>query len=173
VDLGAVASGTGGVRAVLSRMGGGFLRSDAAWLAEPVTGDGWPEWRGLSGSWSPVSDGLPGLTAWTSPTAGAKAQWRVALPEGTYQVQWYRVVSPQHAPSAVIQVAHAGGVLGSTRSLTTGSTGWVTLGTVRISSGVGQVTITGQGTGRLRADAVRFQPVGDTTPVTAVPSGAG
>jgi beta-glucanase (GH16 family) len=103
------------------------------------------------------------LTGWTyaSPTrysacnsAGNTATWRPDLrAAGTYQVYAYKVVHPNSDANGRYDVA------GTTTFVngTTGSSGWVSLGTFSLPAGTGTaVKLTSSGSGCARADAVKF-----------------
>jgi hypothetical protein len=56
-----------------------------------------------------------------------------------------------------VDVTHNGGTSTTFHDYTTGTTGWVKLGTWSFSSGFnGSVKLTGSGNGNARADAVKF-----------------
>jgi beta-glucanase (GH16 family) len=111
-----------------------------------------------TGSWLTSS-----LTGWThgSPTryaacsiAGQTATWRPDLKAaGTYQVYVWKIAHPNSDPNTRYDVG------GTTTFVngTTGSSGWVSLGTFSLPSGTASaVTLTSSGSGCARADAVKF-----------------
>lgn len=115
-----------------------------------------------SGSWLNSS-----LAGWTkdSPSryaacgvAGAKATWTPTLAAaGSYQVFAYNIVHSLSDPNQRFDVA------GSTTMIngTTGSSGWVSLGTFALAAGSAtSVVQTASGTGCARANAVKFVRVG-------------
>lgn len=93
-----------------------------------------------------------------SETPGATATWGGWLPEaGTYDVYIYKVVHANSDVNSRIDVTHNGGTSTQFLNYTTGTTGWVKLGTWSFSSGFnGSVKLTRGGPGYARADAVRF-----------------
>lgn len=115
-----------------------------------------------TGTWSDST-----LTGWTvaSPTrysacgvAGNTATWRPNLrAAGSYQVFYYKVAASNSDPATRLDVTHDGTVSTTTVNGTSGSSGWVSLGTYSFPSGTsGSVKLTSSGSGCARADAVRF-----------------
>lgn len=93
-----------------------------------------------------------------SGTPGATATWDGWLPAaGTYDVYIYKIVHSNSDTNSRIDVTHNGGTSTQYLDYTSGSTGWVKLGTWSFSSGFnGSIKLTGSGNGYARADAVRF-----------------
>jgi beta-glucanase (GH16 family) len=91
-----------------------------------------------------------------STEAGATARWRSWQPAaGTYDVYLYKIVSSDSDAKARAEVAHNGGTSTVAVDFTSGSTGWVKLGTWQFGAGEsGSVTLTAGGP-RARADAVK------------------
>ncbi|MFC5924052.1 family 16 glycosylhydrolase [Micromonospora vulcania] len=115
-----------------------------------------------TGSWSNSA-----LTGWTyaSPTryatcavAGATATWRPNLrAAGTYQVYAYKVAASGSDPNQRYDTAHDGTVSTSYLDGTSGSSGWVLLGSWYFPAGTGgYLRTTASGSGCARADAVKF-----------------
>ncbi|GAA3455093.1 glycoside hydrolase family 16 protein [Dactylosporangium matsuzakiense] len=107
------------------------------------------------------------VTGWTvaSPTryatcgtSGNTATWRPDLrSSGNYAVYWYKLAAANSDPASKLAVTHNGTTTTSTVNATTGTSGWVSLGTYAFPSGTGgAVTLTSSGTGCARADAVKF-----------------
>lgn len=90
--------------------------------------------------------------------AGAKATWTPTLQAaGSYQVFAYNIVHSLSDPNLRVDVA------GTTTTIngTTGSSGWVSLGTFSLPAGAAtSVVQTSSGTGCARANAVKFVRVG-------------
>lgn len=113
-----------------------------------------------TGTWTTSS--LPGHTLENisrySGAAGATATWGGWMPAaGTYDVYIYKIVHSNSDPNSRIDVTHNGGTSTVFLDYTTGTTGWVKLGTWSFSSGFnGSVKLTGSGGGNARADAVKF-----------------
>ncbi len=107
------------------------------------------------------------LTGWTygSPTryascgsAGNTASWRPNIKAaGTYQVYVWNVVNANSDTNARYDVVHNGTTTTTQLNGTTGSSGWVSLGSYSFPTGTGgAVTVTSSGSGCARADAVKF-----------------
>jgi beta-glucanase (GH16 family) len=113
-----------------------------------------------TGTWQDSS--LPGFTVGTtsrySTGAGATARWQPTLhAAGTYQVYLYKIVNPGGDPNATAAVAVAGGGGASTAlNFSSGSTGWLSLGTFAFPSGSGNSVTLTAGADYARADAVKF-----------------
>ncbi|MER7283557.1 glycoside hydrolase family 16 protein [Dactylosporangium sp. NPDC000244] len=115
-----------------------------------------------TGTWSAST--LTGFTV-ASPTrysacgsAGNTATWRPNLrASGDYQVYYYKLAATNSDPATRLDVTHGGTVSTTTVNGTTGSSGWVSLGTYAFAAGTaGSVQLTSSGTGCARADAVKF-----------------
>lgn len=115
-----------------------------------------------TGSWTDST-----LTGWTvgSPTryaacdaAGNTATWRPNLrAAGTYQVFAYKIAHSGSDPNARYDVVHGGSTSTSFVNGTTGSSGWVSLGSHFFPAGTGgYARLTSSGAGCARADAVKF-----------------
>lgn len=93
-----------------------------------------------------------------SGTAGASATWGGWLPAaGTYDVYIYKIVNANSDTNSRIDVTHNGGTSTQYLNYTSGTTGWVKLGTWSFNQGTnGSVKLTGSGNGYARADAVRW-----------------
>jgi beta-glucanase (GH16 family) len=107
------------------------------------------------------------LTGWTvgSPTryatcgsAGNTATWRPHIrAAGTYEVFVWKTVYSNTDSNARYDLAYNGGTATSYINGTTGSSGWVSLGTHPFAAGTaGYVKVTSSGSGCARADAVKF-----------------
>ncbi|PZG02943.1 glycoside hydrolase family 16 protein [Micromonospora deserti] len=107
------------------------------------------------------------LTGWTygSPTryaachtAGHTATWRPNLrASGTYQVYVYKIVHSGSDPNGRYDLVHDGVTSTTYINGTSGSTGWVSLGSYYFPAGTGgYVMVSASGSGCARADAVRF-----------------
>jgi len=113
-----------------------------------------------TGNW--LTSSLPGHTLENisrySGVAGATASWSGWLPAaGTYEVYIYKIVHVNSDTNSRVEVTHNGGTATTFLDYTTGTTGWVKLGTWSFSSGFnGSVKLTGSGNGNARADAVKF-----------------
>lgn len=94
----------------------------------------------------------------TCGTTGNSATWRPRLrAAGNYQVYVWKIANTQSDPRARYDVGHSGGTATKQVDGTTGSSGWVSLGTYAFATGEsGYVKLTGSGTGCARADAVKF-----------------
>jgi len=90
-------------------------------------------------------------------SGAAKAQWTFVAPKsGAYQVSIYKVQASSSDTNAKISVSHDSGTAVSYVDYTTGTSGWVSLGTYNFTGG-GTYTVTNErSNGYLRADAVRF-----------------
>ncbi|GAB4055311.1 glycoside hydrolase family 16 protein [Catellatospora paridis] len=107
------------------------------------------------------------LTGWNyaSPTryatchsVGNTATWRPNLrAAGTYQVFVHKIVHSGSDPNARYDTVHDGVTSTSFINGTTGTSGWVSLGSYHFPSGTaGSVKLTSSGSGCARADAVKF-----------------
>lgn len=141
----------------------GYTRADAVKF-EPVSpetevidnGDpGYTE----SGTWQ--DSGLPGYNSSSTRygnSTGAYATWTPELVEGCYSVSIYKVVHATSDSNAKIEIVHSGGTDTLYLDYTTGTSGWVELGTYAFNSGTGGcLKNTKNSTGYARADAVRFE----------------
>jgi beta-glucanase (GH16 family) len=115
-----------------------------------------------AGTWAPST--LTGFTV-ASPTryatchvAGATATWRPNLrAAGTYQVFVYKVAAANSDPTQRYDTIHSGVTSTASVDGTSGTSGWVSLGTWSFASGTGgYVKTTASGGGCARADAVKF-----------------
>jgi len=96
-----------------------------------------------------------------SESPGATATWDAWLPSaGTYDVYIYKIANTNSDTHSKIDVTHNGGTSSQYLDYTTGTTGWVKLGTWSFAGGFnGSVKLTRGTTGYARADAVRFDRV--------------
>lgn len=113
-----------------------------------------------TGTWatsSVVGHTLENSSRYTD-VAGATATWGGWLPAaGTYDVYIYKIMNANSDTNSRIDVRHNGGTATQFLNYTTGTTGWVKLGTWSFSSGFnGSVKLTGSGNGYARADAIKF-----------------
>jgi beta-glucanase (GH16 family) len=112
-----------------------------------------------TGTWQDSS--LPGFTVgnttrWSA-TPGATATWRPTLrAAGRYQVFVHRTVYPGSDTASRLVVKHGDGTTTTDLDYTTGSTGWVSLGTWDFPVGTGSSVTLTRGNGNARADAVKF-----------------
>ena len=115
-----------------------------------------------AGTWA-----ASGLTGWTSanPTryaacgvAGATATWTPNLQvAGNYEIFAWNVVYSSSDTNARYDVLGVGSAPATFVNGSTGSSGWVSLGTYALAQGTGaSVQLTSSGTGCARADAVKF-----------------
>jgi len=113
-----------------------------------------------AGTWSNSS--LPGYqnsSSRYSSASGQYAQWKPTIPStGSYKVYIYKIVSANSDPNAKINITHAGGVTTKYVNYTTGSSGWVDLGTYNFNQGIqGYVRTYFNSSGSYaRADAAYF-----------------
>ena len=108
--------------------------------------------------------GYNGTTTRRSNTLGANVKWIprkdkfFALPTGTYKVYIYKTTDPKNDPNAKIDIIHSDGKTTIYIDYTTGTNGWVDLGSYNFTnSSEGYVKNT-QNTAdaNIRADAVKF-----------------
>jgi hypothetical protein len=102
--------------------------------------------------------GFGGTTTRYSFSTGAEARWTPTLESGDYTVFVYRVVHPSSDPKVNAEVVHAGGSDTQTLDYTSGSSGWIELGTYHFDAsmnGYVKVSLTTGGSA-LRADAAAF-----------------
>lgn len=113
-----------------------------------------------TGTW--ITSGVAGHTLENtsrySDTPGATATWGGWLPAaGTYDVYVYKIVSANSDTASRVDVTHNGGTSTQVLNYTSGTTGWVKLGSWSFAAGFnGSVKLTRGGPGFARADAVRF-----------------
>jgi hypothetical protein len=150
---------------LLQGTAGGYLRADAIRFTKvpaPVVlidngGAGYAE----TGAWS--NSGLTGYngssTRYNSAT-NATAEWTPSVTAGYYRVEFYKVVHAASQTSAKLSVIHNGVTDTQTINLTSGSAGFVDLGTFYFAgSGSERLRLWQTTAGTLRADAVRFTKV--------------
>jgi hypothetical protein len=131
-----------------------------------------------SGTWS--ASALPGINGSTtrfSSSAGAVATWNTpTLVPGFYSVAIWKVVNATSSTNARVTIVHNGITEPvQTINLTTGTSGFVELGTFFFSGAPGEFVRLSQGAtvGTLRADSVRFNrlpPVANTAPLITAPT---
>lgn len=94
----------------------------------------------------------------TCHTAGNTATWRPTLrAAGSYTVYVWSIVHSGSDPDTRYDVTHSAGTTTRRVNATTGTSGWVSLGTYTFANGEGgYVKLTSSGTGCARADAVKF-----------------
>lgn len=116
-----------------------------------------------NGAWNDST--LPGFTVgntsrWSA-APGASVTWRPNLrAAGHYQVYVHRIVYPGSDTDSRLDVVHGGTTTTTHLDYTSGSTGWVSLGSWDLPAGTtSSVTLT-RGDGNARADAVKFVRVG-------------
>ncbi len=115
-------------------------------------------WSTASGWAASSLTGYSGLpTRWCN-TDGCLATWTPTfLAAGTYDVQIWKTVSSSSDPAAPVIINSASGVSNQTINYTTGSNGWVDLGTFSFSIGsTGYVQLGFSGTGNARTSMVKF-----------------
>jgi hypothetical protein len=120
-------------------------------IGSAVDGSGAPlpaSWYGYSYSTSRYTSTAGDVATWT-PTIDATQDYRVLL---------WNVVAPNGDPAATVDVNAE--TSGSTIiDQTTGTSGWVDLGTFTFAAGAtGNVALTSSGTGSARANTVKFVP---------------
>jgi VCBS repeat-containing protein len=110
-----------------------------------------------SSGWA--TSGLTGYNGTSTRFSGnpsAIVTWTPAL-TGRYEVEFYKVANSNSAANAVVSVTHNSVTDSQIVDLTTGPSGFVDLGAFDLNSSLGDfVRLSNQGTGNLRADAVRF-----------------
>ena len=129
-------------------MGPGYLES-GTWLNSNLTG-----YRGTKTRYSG--------------TTGAYAQWQPTIPTtGNYDVFIYKVVHASADPNAKIVIKHSGGTTTKYVNYTTGTSGWVSLGTYNFTAGTtGNVrNYRNTNATNIRADAVYFAIPGSVPPL--------
>jgi hypothetical protein len=123
--------------------------------------DGGTGYAETYGTWA--ASGLQGGNATVtrySGTAGATATWTPPLTPGYYSVQFYNVVAAGSSTSAQLTVLANGLTHTQTISQTTGTSGFISLGTFYFAGTGGEsVTLKQLGTGNLRSDEVVFTKV--------------
>lgn len=111
-----------------------------------------------AGSW--LASGLTGYnnsSSRYSPIANATVTYTPILSPGYYVVSVYKIVHANNTTNAQITIVHQGIVDTQTLNMTTGVSGFVTLGTFYFSgNGNEYVQLTAGSSGNLRADAVKF-----------------
>lgn len=102
--------------------------------------------------------GFSGLPTRYSGSTNAIAQWTsTILAAGSYDVKVWKVQYASSDPAAPFTVHYSGGSYTATVNCTTGSSGWVDLGTYNFAAGSsGNVTMGYSGTGDARASMVKF-----------------
>lgn len=115
------------------------------------------------GSW--YNSGLTGVNGSStrfSAISNAAAVWTPTLSAGYYTVLLYKVVHPASSTNAKVTIAHNGAAEQQTLDLTSGSSGFATLGTFYFSGSGAEFIRLSQNAplGNLRADAVKFVRVG-------------
>ena len=102
--------------------------------------------------------GFSNLPTRYSASTGAIAQWTpTILAAGNYDVQVWKVQYSSSDPAAPFTVHYSGGSHTTTVNCTTGSSGWVDLGTYSFAAGSsGNVTMGYSGTGVARTSMVKF-----------------
>jgi len=125
------------------------------------SGPGYAETGAFTTSPAPWAYGFQDKDTRQSVAAGATASWTPTLPAtGSYEVYaWNPSVFNGSNTSARFTVTHAGGSTDVVVNQVTAGQQWVSLGAYQLAPGAGhKVTVTGEGTGALRADAVMFVP---------------
>jgi hypothetical protein len=107
-----------------------------------------------------------------SPSANASATWTTPLSPGYYQVELYKVVHANSTTNATASVIHNGTTFSQTIDLSTGTSGFVNLGSFQFSGdGSEMVKLVRGNSGNLRADAVRFTKLpSNVVPTLAAPA---
>ena len=117
--------------------------------------------------WTTKSGGYNGTYLTTAPaTSATYAQWRLAVPAGTYDVWVTWVASSADATNAPFQVSDGATVLGTVAENQTkapfagqyGGVYWVDLGSFPFNSGMAYVRLGANANGTLAADAVMLVP---------------
>ncbi|MFC5831462.1 exo-alpha-sialidase [Nonomuraea insulae] len=121
----------------------------------------------ISGTWS-ASSGVPGYRGGDyryapSGTGGHVVRWRPVVPHtGDYEVQVSYTAHANRASNAPFSIRHANGTTlvridqGKSGATEPRGGSWVSLGTYRISEGVGRVELSNAANGVVIADAVRL-----------------
>lgn len=116
------------------------------------------------GTWSTSGlVGYGGQASRFSVTAGASAEWTAALAAGRYAVAVYKLVHSSSDAQAVVAIESDEGTTLHVLDYTSGTSGWVELGTYAFAGGSGHVKVTRSeahpgGAPYARASAVRFSP---------------
>jgi hypothetical protein len=125
-----------------------------------------------SGSWA--TSALKGYNSSDTrygSSSGASAQWTPNLTPGIYRVSFYKVIHASSDPNAKIEVTHLKGIDTQFVNQTTGTSGWLELGTYTFGTGTnGYVKYTRQagGTSYGRTDAVKFEKLSELPPDTDI-----
>lgn len=111
-----------------------------------------------SGSWSDSNlDGFSYSSSRFACSGAASARWTPNLgASGTYAVSIYRVVHPNSDPATKVSVLHDGVRSTRTVDFSSGSSGWLQLGSWYFPAGSGGFVEAVRGGGCARADAVKF-----------------
>jgi len=132
-------SGPGATNIVVDNGTSGYTETSGTWNTSGLTGNG-------------------GSNTRFSNSTGASAKWTPNITAaGSYEVSIYKVTHASSDTNTKVDVVHAGGTSSQFLNYTSGSAGWVVLGTYNFNSGTGgNVKIT-RGNSNVRADAVRFR----------------
>jgi hypothetical protein len=114
------------------------------------------------GTWATSGlTGYNGSNTRYSSSSGATATWTTSFAPGFYKVELYKIVSTGNTTNATFSVLHNGITDSQTVDLTTGSSGFADMGTYYFSGAGGELAKLVRGSsGNVRADAVRFTPIG-------------
>jgi len=105
-------------------------------------------------------NGIP-TTRWIAPATDGIATWTPTLPSaGLWRVSVWYPTEPNNSQQASYTITTADGAITVSRDQRIGST-WDVLGTWQLDPATAQVVLTGADSGRLRADAVRFEQLAD------------
>jgi hypothetical protein len=112
----------------------------------------------LAGVWNTSTlPGYSGTATRYSSTVGAAVKWTPNLPiAGSYNVYLYKVVHTNADPNAKITIHHAGGDTVQYVNFTSGSSGWISVGTYTFTSGSAGYVKNERQSDACRADSVRF-----------------
>ena len=168
VDLGVYDfSGVAGELVRLSNADIGFLRADAVHFTPvqtPVMIDNGDAGYSESGAWrnSSVLGNAESRTRFSG-DRDANVTWTPPiLTAGRYEVSLYNVVRRGSVTDGLVEITHGGQVSAQTLNQSAGVAGWVSLGSFEFTGGGDErVSLSSVGLGFLRADAVRFSPVGN------------
>ncbi|WP_171628525.1 golvesin C-terminal-like domain-containing protein [Paenibacillus plantarum] len=146
-----------------------FSLAAVSFAAEIIIDNGDPGYTEI-GTWNNSSvTGYNGSSTRYSNVSNSKAQWSPTILEaGDYKVFIYKVTNSTGDNDVDINVVYDGGTISTEQDWTTGSSGWVSLGTYPFAAGTsGYVQITKESTSYTRADAVKFVyvPVVNYAPV--------
>jgi beta-glucanase (GH16 family) len=130
----------------------------AFYIRDYYIGNGEPGYVEYGSGWKEASPGYSNIPGRVSCQAGAFASYTpTILQGGTYDVQLYVVPKADADPAARLSIQNAGGTATKTINLTSGSAGWVDLGSYPFAAGAGgNLTHTNSGAGCTRTSMAKF-----------------